>query len=152
MSISWFYCMMNRIRRIARLSSREKIWLWRSWWLLLGFWIAVRTMPFPRVAQWAQRGSDGARKHAGGQTQLIFENLSRCVDAARRVHWLPMQCLERSLTTQRLLTTEGISAELRIGVGREGSTISAHAWLELDGTPLEEPRTIGERYLPLVTQ
>ena len=44
-------------------------------------------------------------------------------------------CLRRTLVSGHLLRDLGPT--IRLGVGRAGDTISAHAWLEIDGRPLE---------------
>ena len=51
---------------------------------------------------------------------------------------LRARCLTRSLTLQAILARHGVLAQLRVGVAREGSQLLAHAWLELDGTVLNE--------------
>ena len=44
-------------------------------------------------------------------------------------------CLAQALTLQALLSREGIHSDLAIGVARDDTTgITAHAWLEIDGT------------------
>ena len=44
-------------------------------------------------------------------------------------------CLAQALTLQALLSREGIHSDLAIGVARDDVTgITAHAWLEIDGT------------------
>jgi hypothetical protein len=44
-------------------------------------------------------------------------------------------CLAQALTLQVLLSREGILSDLALGVARDDATgITAHAWLEIDGT------------------
>jgi len=44
-------------------------------------------------------------------------------------------CLAQALTLQALLSREGIHSDLGIGVARDDATgITAHAWVEIDGT------------------
>ena len=42
-------------------------------------------------------------------------------------------CLVRALAMQRMLARRGKSAEVRVGVAREGPGLEAHAWLVCDG-------------------
>ena len=119
-----------------------------AWVLLLGFRVALRTRPFPAVEKWARVPVD---EQAAKQKDLQrdWSRLAWCVDAAANNHLFPMQCLERSLTRQRMLRKRGVEAELKIGLQKQDTGIEAHAWLELTGKPLNEPEAIGERFLPL---
>ena len=63
-----------------------------------------------------------------------------------------MRCLERSLTIQRLMRRHGHQANLQIGAGKEGAELIAHAWVEVDGVPVGEPESIGQRFLPLINE
>lgn len=55
-------------------------------------------------------------------------------------------CLEESLTLWWLLRRQGIACELRIGVRKQGEKFEAHAWVERDGTALNEPEALHEHY------
>ena len=63
-----------------------------------------------------------------------------------------MRCLERSLTSQRMLRKRGIDAELKIGVQKQGPELEAHAWLEIDGRPVAEPEGVSQRFLPIFSK
>ncbi len=55
-------------------------------------------------------------------------------------------CLEESLALWWLLRRQGIAAELRIGVRKQGEKFEAHAWVEREGTALNEPEALHEHY------
>ena len=56
-------------------------------------------------------------------------------------------CLEQSLAIYLLLRRRGVPAELRLGV--TPSPFQAHAWVEVDGAPVnEDPETVA-RFLPM---
>ena len=56
-------------------------------------------------------------------------------------------CLEQSLVLFVLLRRRGVGAELRLGV--QPYPFNAHAWVELDGVPLNEtPETI-RQFVPM---
>lgn len=55
-------------------------------------------------------------------------------------------CLEESLALWWLLGRQGIAAELRIGVRKQGEKFEAHAWVEREGTALNEPESLHEHY------
>ena len=67
------------------------------------------------------------------------ERWGAAVDRALR--WLPgdSACLVRATALRDLLITDGARcAVVRIGVRRGGAGFEAHAWVELDGTPIAE--------------
>jgi hypothetical protein len=47
--------------------------------------------------------------------------------------------LAKSLTLWWLLVRQGIPSHLRIGIRKEEEKFEAHAWVECDGTALNEP-------------
>jgi hypothetical protein len=55
-------------------------------------------------------------------------------------------CLRRSLLIWWLLRRDGIDAEIRIGVRRDGEDLSAHAWVEHRGVPVGETDDLESRY------
>ena len=122
-----------------------------AWWWLLRFWIAVRSRPFRRVAAQA-RVDLPAPKDPGSSPPLTdIDSDAWCVGAAVQAHLLPMRCLERSLTLQRMLRRRGVAAELQIGVEKKGDVLAAHAWLEVDGHAIVESESISERFVPMVS-
>ncbi|HEX8694288.1 MAG TPA: lasso peptide biosynthesis B2 protein [Longimicrobium sp.] len=59
-------------------------------------------------------------------------------------------CLEQSLALYVLLRRRGVPAELRLGV--QPFPFAAHAWVELDGEPVnEDPETVAA-FLPMPAQ
>jgi hypothetical protein len=58
------------------------------------------------------------------------------------------RCLVQALTLQRLLGRRGIVTELSIGVNRQDGRFGAHAWLEIDGVPVNDAEGISERFAP----
>jgi hypothetical protein len=57
-----------------------------------------------------------------------------------------LTCLEKSLTLWWLLSRQGIPSNVRIGVRKGGEKLEAHAWVECDGVPLNEPEELHEHY------
>src|SRR5256885_2915572 len=64
---------------------------------------------------------------------------ARMVNAADRRGLVHPSCLVKSLTLWWLLGRQGISSHLRIGIRKEKAKFEAHAWVERDGTALNEP-------------
>jgi hypothetical protein len=61
------------------------------------------------------------------------------VNAADRHGPVHPSCLAKSLTLWWLLARQGIPSRLRIGIRKEKERFEAHAWVERDGTALNEP-------------
>jgi hypothetical protein len=56
-----------------------------------------------------------------------------------------------SVVLRALLRHDGIEGELRIGVRSEPSGLAAHAWVEVDGLPVNDAPGIADVFLPLET-
>jgi hypothetical protein len=61
------------------------------------------------------------------------------VNAADQYGLVHPSCLAKSLTIWWLLGRQGITSHLRIGIRKEGEKFEAHAWVEREGTALNEP-------------
>lgn len=61
------------------------------------------------------------------------------VNSADRHGLVASSCLAKSLTLWWLLERQGIASHLRIGIRKENEKFEAHAWVERDGTALNEP-------------
>lgn len=61
------------------------------------------------------------------------------VNAADRHGLVHPSCLAKSLTLWLLLGRQGIASHLRIGIRKEKDNLEAHAWVEREGTALNEP-------------
>ena len=55
-------------------------------------------------------------------------------------------CLSRSLTLWWLLRRQGITSDLRIGVRKSEGQFEAHAWVEVEGYPLNAGQKVHQRY------
>lgn len=73
--------------------------------------------------------------------------LAEAVRAAARRPVVGVVCLPESLTLLTLLRRRGVAADLRIGVATAGG-FSAHAWVEVDGQPVNDTADVAERFVP----
>ena len=79
---------------------------------------------------------------------LAPQEVARLVDAA--ASFLRVQCLPRSLLLWHFLQHRGVPAEIRLGVATPAAgKLFAHAWVELDGFPLNDRANVHERYAAL---
>ena len=132
---------MRKLRTLLALPGAERraffeawTWTWASLLVLhtLGLSRALRLWPAaaperanakpPRAAPWIRAA---ARNTPGADT-----------------------CLVRSLALLGVLRRHGIAAQLRIGVGDTQPRLAAHAWVEVDGVPVNDSADVAERYAP----
>lgn len=73
----------------------------------------------------------------------------RLIDIASRHPFQWARCLQRSQALIWWLQGEGVDAKLRIGVTKDGSKLSAHAWVEYGGQVLNDHQDTSKHYSPL---
>ena len=140
------------MRTALGLSWGDRWILAQVWVLLLAVDLGLRTLPFRRVQRLLGLGRrDGAPAEAK-ETSDTIRHLGKLVGMAGRHHLYPMRCLRQSLVLQWLLAQRGIITELQIGVRKEVDGLSAHAWLEHGGQPIDEPQTIENHFAPLAAR
>jgi len=133
--------MMEAWRRFRRLSPDSRRLVLEAAGALVATWVGLRVVGFRRwksVLNWftakglrCARTADSA--HLGDAVAI-----ARFQDAARRHLFLSTNCLERSLVLCWLLERRGIDAQLRIGARKQTGRFEAHAWVEVDGTVLND--------------
>ena len=74
--------------------------------------------------------------------------LARLVSNAIREAPLRSNCLSESITVCLLLRQSGHDCTLRIGARRSTAGVEAHAWVEMNGVPLNDREDIAERFAP----
>ena len=89
---------------------------------------AVRFLPTAWILAWARRPPRRINRfvvaEAANWVPWAIETI-----AAKR--WMRATCLPRALAAQAMLRRRGVPSRLCLGVAREGTELSAHAWLEL---------------------
>ena len=121
-----------RFPRVDRLSAAD--WLLLTEALIVLGWasLAIRTMPFRRLAASASRPRAPARGRGSPPAKIRW-----AVEAwARRVPWKAV-CFQRGLAAHVMLRRRGMNSILHYGVARkEEQGLSAHVWVSLNGTIL----------------
>lgn len=123
---------LERLRKLRRLTWAERLCLGQAWALLWTLDIALLVAPFRSVLNFLQQVPPSA----------IRLPLSAATDAPR-LAWLvecaaiagPTSgpCLRQSLALLYMLRRRGQEGRLRIGVMREAGYLKAHAWLVQNG-------------------
>ena len=76
---------------------------------------------------------------AGFAPLVAARAIARLEDGAARHLVLRTNCLERSLVLCWLLERRAIGGQLRIGARKQDGRFEAHAWVEVDGSVLNDP-------------
>jgi hypothetical protein len=136
---------VRRLRRYLALTPAGRALVLRSLLLLPMVAVRLRTRGLARTTAWLERLRHPDEDDA---ETLAPEEIARLVHAAASL--LRIRCLPRSLVQWHFLRHRNASAEVRMGVSKlaDGS-LAAHAWLELDGLPLNDPANIVKRYIVL---
>lgn len=71
---------------------------------------------------------------------------SYLLNAAARLLFRREACLERSIMLCSMLRRKGIDSELKIGVAKANQKLHAHAWVEINGEPVNEQPRISEQF------
>ena len=128
-----------------RLELRHKLALARAMLAMPGAALLMRVMGYRRVKKLLARLSAGApqKPSATPNDPDLRMTVQLASFAAKHTLGKP-SCLTRSLVLWWMLREQGLPSEMRIGerpaeAGKPG--IRAHAWLELDGTVLNDSPT-----------
>jgi len=117
-------------------------------------WLALRLVGFRRSSAILGRSTplpnDPSAKVSSnvGWSSLPPDEIARLTHATARYLPFASNCLDRSLALCRLLRRRGIAARLRIGARKEGEHLQAHAWVEVDGIPLNDVDARHMHYVP----
>jgi hypothetical protein len=84
------------------------------------------------------RGDEGCSRVIDEAVLMEARQVARVMGMAERHLFFQPTCLERSLALWWMLRRRGIDAELRIGARKDRANFEAHAWLELNGTILND--------------
>lgn len=121
------------MRRYLQLSAAERRDLPAAAWRLF---VVRLLLPFgiQRCARWL----DGFRPGAGVEADI--EPWQRRAAALKRLGArLPgTACLVRSLALRWWMRSAGLDARIRIGARPGEDGVAAHAWVELDGVPVDD--------------
>jgi len=136
---------LSRLRKYLALTPSGRAIILRSLLLLPIVAVLLRTLGMARTTALLER----LGRHAeGGPDTLAPQEIARLIHAAASILGAP--CLPRALVLSHFLHCRGTPAEIRFGVTKlADGKLSAHAWVELDGLPLDDRADVFERYATL---
>lgn len=141
--------MLERVKRKwaafrALPRNHRRVLLASAAWLPL-FWLALHTLGLARLQRLL--GAD-VGEPATGQVPVDVRQIDRMVGIAARHSLAPVTCLTRSLLLDWLLRRQGLASQLRIGVRVIDGALEAHAWVELQGLPVNDQSDVAQRFAP----
>jgi len=139
--------MWEKLQRFSALEwSTQKLFL-RAAVLLPMVALSLRWRGFRGTQSTLQKSlSNGIPELDLGQVNKQLALTAHMVNAADRHGLVHPSCLAKSLALWWLLGRQGISSHLRIGIRKENEKFEAHAWVERDGTALNEPEEHHHHY------
>jgi len=136
--------LLRKLNTASRLSFARLGLFFESWIALAIVKLRLMTAPIPLVRR-SMMGSDPPLPPRPGASKDLLAGY----ELALRNHLWRFNCLPRSLALQLLLRRRGIDARLRIGARRVDSRLDGHAWIEVDGLPINENADVAEVFPPL---
>jgi hypothetical protein len=106
-----------------------------------------RVLPLPRLVRLAASRPRTDGLESGKREQLAA--FARWI-YGQGVFTRDPNCLERSLVAYRFLTRAGAEPRLMVGLAKAREGIVGHAWVVVDGRPLNDSPVVLEGFVPVV--
>lgn len=108
--------------------------------------LGLRLFSWQRCQRWTEDWARRDQPKDGASAALHPRRIAWLVEqAARHCPW-PATCLRRSLLLWAFLLRSGVASELRLGFRKPGGVFEAHAWVEWNGSPLNDAPDVRSRY------
>jgi hypothetical protein len=137
--------LISRLRKFHALSRENKRLVLESLGLMAFISIGFRLAGVARTRAALARLREGRAAQpetAPGSIRAARRSLLM----VKRATGIAGTCLSRSLALWTLLRRRGIEADLQIGYRKREGTIEGHAWLEYQGTPINEQPAVIATY------
>jgi len=139
--------MWERLRRFSALERPAQELFLRAVVLLPLVTLSLRWRGFRETQAALERFLSKANPGpAAALASKVAAVTAHMVNAADRHGLVHPSCLAKSLTLWWLLGRQGIPSHLRIGIRKEKEKFEAHAWVEREGTALNEPEEHHHHY------
>ena len=141
--------MRRRLEQLRTLAPWERLLLVRLALLLPAIGAALRLLGFKRTRDLLARFAHSSEAPPAAEDAAMADTahrIARLVGIAAHHGPYRATCLRQSLALWWLLGRRGISAELRIGVRKDGGGLQAHAWVEHKGQALNDMQGVTASY------
>lgn len=144
--MDWSKLLKDRIQVARELSPADWLALVEAWLLLSFFHLALFATSYNRLEDSARAADSSARRES--RAAVHAERLHRLIHLAGRLHLSPMTCLVKSLTLKKMLDRRNIPAHIQIGARKHQNALYAHAWVEVNQTPICEAEDVAMTFNP----
>jgi hypothetical protein len=139
--------MSEKLRRFSALEREAQKLFLRAMALLPAVALSLRWRGFRATQSTLQKYlSNEIPEIDSGLVNKRMALTAHMVNAADRHGLVHPSCLAKSLALWWLLGRQGIHSQLRIGISKENEKFEAHAWVERDGTAVNEPEERHHHY------
>ena len=138
----------HKLSTAGELSIGDWLVLGEAWWILLGFYLALRWLNFERLEAFTR--TDVGKQPLMPDALAWAWKRQKLISLAAGLQLLAMTCLPRALCLRWMLSRAGIPSHLRIGMNKTSAGMYAHAWVEVAGENIGEPEDITERFKVLI--
>jgi hypothetical protein len=142
---------METWRRFWNLSAPSRRLVVEAAVALMATWIGLRVVGYGRWKRVLEWFMPATVKRVNAADPVMLDSaraIARFQESAARHLFVRTNCLEQSLVLCRLLQRRGIAAEVRIGARKEEGHFEAHAWVELEGTVLNDALEQHQHFAP----
>ena len=108
--------------------------------------VGLRVCRFHWLLRFLEAGVFGSNAQTPRVDDHHIREVCRLAEAFFRCYPFRLSCLKKALILHAMVSRRGHQTVIKIGVKREGAALQAHAWLELDGTPVAESPGVPETY------
>jgi len=129
----------SHFKKWLALSGQEKIQLMLFIFLLPWISFSLKFFGYLRTRNFLSRRTANIELHQANAAELTrAERSAQLLSIAGRHGFISATCLRQSVLLEYWLKRQGLAAEIKIGVRKEADLFDAHAWVELNGTPLAQ--------------
>lgn len=125
--------LLNRLKNLKHWRSWEFFDFFRLYMARIILFLIFKILPF-RFSQ--KRIKKGLKVPSQGDLKQLLP-FKKVFGRVCRWHFIPANCLRDALLFQSYLGQKDIAVELKMGVKTDVHNWDAHAWLELNGEPIE---------------
>jgi hypothetical protein len=120
----------RRLRNYHKLATEDRRLVREAGALLFTAWLAIRVVPFRRLAPWLGRSQTESPETQSAESVATARRVAWAIAvAARQFPWF-MNCFPRAIAAKLMLRRRGVAATLYLGVRRE-ARLKAHAWVRV---------------------
>ena len=142
--------LLRKTRTATTLPPRRLWAITRAWWVLTWVHVSLYALPY---RFWKNRLNaalnDDGEQALDPAAALVCRQLARDIATAVRNHFLSINCLGKSLALHTLCRRAGYATRLMIGIRRTHGYIEGHAWLEADGSILNDTQAATKEFTRL---